>query len=142
MHKDFVFAKLAPELLVENYEDSLAFWVDILGFNVVYSRPEKKFVYLEYNGNQVMFNERNGRWETDVMQKPYGRGINLSMEVEDAEKILINIKNKKWPIYEDIYEDWYRAGDKEVGCKEFLVQDPNGYLLRFSQHIGIRPFKK
>ena len=30
---------------------------------------------------------------------------------------------------------YYRKDDEVMGCKEFLVKDPNGYLLRFSQDL-------
>jgi hypothetical protein len=32
----------------------------------------------------------------------------------------------------------YRVGDKETGNKQFLVQDPDGYLLRFFEDLGLR----
>ena len=34
---------------------------------------------------------------------------------------------------------WYREGEHENGQDEFPVQDPDGYLLRFMQHVGTRP---
>ena len=36
----------------------------------------------------------------------------------------------------EIEENWYRQDDKLLGNKEFLVQDPDGYLIRFSQDLG------
>ena len=36
-------------------------------------------------------------------------------------------------------ENWYRKDDILLGCKEFLVQDPDGYLLRISEDLGQRP---
>ena len=32
-------------------------------------------------------------------------------------------------------ENWYRKDNILMGCREFLVQDLNGYLLRFSQDL-------
>ena len=32
----------------------------------------------------------------------------------------------------------YRTDDGEVGVRQFLVQDPDGYLVRFSEHLGRR----
>jgi len=29
-----------------------------------------------------------------------------------------------------------------MGCREFLVQDPNGYLLRFSQDLEDKEIKE
>jgi hypothetical protein len=33
---------------------------------------------------------------------------------------------------------WYRKTDVEVGVKQFLVQDPDGYLIRFTEYLGER----
>ena len=35
----------------------------------------------------------------------------------------------------DIEENWYRQDDKLLGNREFLIQDPDGYLLRFFEDI-------
>ncbi|WP_193636372.1 VOC family protein [Brachybacterium subflavum] len=34
---------------------------------------------------------------------------------------------------------WYRTGVQETGVVQFLVQDPDGYLLRFQSSLGRRP---
>ena len=44
-----------------------------------------------------------------------------------------------WPIFVEPEEKWYRAGDVEIGVRQFLIQDPDGYLLRLQQEIGERP---
>ncbi|MEM5521223.1 hypothetical protein [Sulfitobacter sp. AS59] len=43
------------------------------------------------------------------------------------------------PLFRDPETAWYRIGTVERGVIEFLVQDQDGYLLRFSQLIGDRP---
>jgi hypothetical protein len=35
----------------------------------------------------------------------------------------------------DIQENWYRAKTKLKGQKEFLIMDPDGYLLRFVRNL-------
>ena len=35
-------------------------------------------------------------------------------------------------------ENWYRRENELLGNKEFLIVDPDGYLLRFSQDIGFK----
>lgn len=42
------FAPLVPELDVIDLEASLRFWCEVLGFAVVYDRPERGFAYLEW----------------------------------------------------------------------------------------------
>ncbi len=36
-------------------------------------------------------------------------------------------------------EKWYRADKIEVGQRQFLVMDPDGYLLRLVMDLGERP---
>jgi hypothetical protein len=43
------------------------------------------------------------------------------------------------PLFRPPATSWYRDGGIEHGQTEFLVQDPDGYLLRFMQPLGERP---
>ena len=47
-----------------------------------------------------------------------------------------NPTNSDYKITFDIEENWYRQDSKLLGNKEFLIQDPDGYLLRFSEDLG------
>ena len=46
------------------------------------------------------------------------------------------LANNNYKIAFEMEENWYRQDDKLLGNKEFLVQDPDGYLLRFSEDLG------
>lgn len=133
---------LIPELIVSNFEKSLHFYTKILGFKIDYDRPEKKFAMLSLEGSQLMINERNGWWETGIFEYPLGRGINLQIKISDIDRLLNFLKINNIVLYQELEEAWYRKGDREVGHKEFLVQDPDGYLLRFVQDIGERDVVK
>lgn len=133
------FAPLVPELDVTDLEDSLAFWCGLLGFRIAYARPEAKFAYLERQGAQVMLCEINGEWVTGQLQRPFGRGINFQIETDALDPILAALDKAAWPLFRSVRESWYRVGaTQESGAREFLVQDPDGYLLRFSQSLGQR----
>jgi catechol 2,3-dioxygenase-like lactoylglutathione lyase family enzyme len=129
---------MVPELSVSDIRESLSFWCGLLGFTVAYDRPDARFAYLARGRLQVMLCERNGRWEPAEMQRPFGRGINLQMTVDRIEPILDSLGSAEWPLYEQPNESWYRVGDSESGQREFLVQDPDGYLLRFAESLGTR----
>src|SRR5882724_8615886 len=43
-------AKLVPELVCSDFQESHRFYADLLGFRVLYSRPEERFAYLEREG--------------------------------------------------------------------------------------------
>ncbi len=133
------FATLVPELSVSDLGESLSFWCDLLGFTVAYDRPAARFSYLVRGPLQIMLCERNGRWEPGAMQRPFGRGINLQMTVDRIEPITAALERAAWPLYEPPTESWYRFGDHEGGQREFLVQDPDGYVLRFAEGLGTRP---
>jgi catechol 2,3-dioxygenase-like lactoylglutathione lyase family enzyme len=133
------FAALVPELSVSDLRESLSFWCSLLGFEVAYDRPAARFAYLVRGPLQVMMRERNGRWEPGEMLRPFGRGINFQMMVEHVAPILSALEAAGWPLYEQPSDAWYRTGDVEGGQREFLVQDPDGYLLRFAEDLGTRP---
>lgn len=132
------FADLVPELGVSNIQASLSFWRDLLGFDIAYDRPDARFAYLVRGRLQVMLCELNGRWETAEIQLPFGRGVNFQMVVDRIDPMLRTLDDAKWPLYEPPNEAWYRVGDQEVGQREFLVQDPDGYLVRLVERLGIR----
>lgn len=127
------FAPLVPELDVRDLARSLAFWCDGLGFTCAYERPENGFAYLECEGAQVMLNAVNGNWITAPLTPPFGRGINLQIAVRSTAPILARLTALEWPLFRPLHEVWYRAGEAEVGYQQFLVQDPDGYLLRFGE---------
>ena len=130
-----------PELLVSDLEASLSFWVGLLGFKVRYDRTEERFIYLRRLECDVMLEELNGvgrKWITAPLEKPFGRSINFQFEANDWSRPLENLQEQQWPLYLAPEDKWYRAGDEEVGQRQFLVQDPDGYLLRLCQPIGRR----
>src|SRR5260221_4029411 len=82
------WARLVPELLVEDIAISLPFWRDRLGFAIAYQRPEERFVYLERpEGAQIMLSQRSGRWETATLERPLGRGAMFQVYVDDIEAV-------------------------------------------------------
>lgn len=134
---------LVPELSVTDYEASRHFWCDLIGFSLRYERPEEGFGYLVLGNAHLMLDQINrGRtWETGALEPPLGRGINFEVQVENLDTVLWRITNAGWPIFVEPEEKWYRADDIEIGVRQFLVQDPDGYLLRLQQEIGERPVR-
>lgn len=132
------FNKLIPELSVSNLNESLKFYVNSIGFKIEYQRPENKFVFISYQGTQFMLQEleENEKWSIGELKHPYGNGVNFQIEVSNVEKIHDALKTSGYKIAFDIEENWYRQDNKLLGNKEFLIQDLDGYLLRFSEDLG------
>ena len=129
-------AKLVPELLVSNHAASRDFYVRIIGFKVRYERPAENFSYLDLDGAELMIEQEADRWKTAPREQPYGRGVNLQIEVDDLGAILTRLQQAAIPLFRMVEDAWYRADDCYVGNRQFLVQDPDGYLLRFFEDLG------
>ena len=128
--------KIIPELSVSDLENSLKFYKTI-GFKIEYDRPENKFAFISLGEIQFMLQEisDNDKWNVAPLTYPFGNGINVQLEVSNLDEIYNNLKNNNYKITFDIEENWYRQDDKLLGNKEFLAQDPDGYLLRFFEDI-------
>lgn len=126
---------LVPELDVSDLAQSLRFWIDLLGFRVAYDRPAAKFAYLERGVLQVMLCEINGEWLTGALERPFGRGVNFQMAVSDLDQIVARLAEADWPLFRPVEDKTYRIGTALRRSREMLVQDPDGYLLRFAQSL-------
>jgi catechol 2,3-dioxygenase-like lactoylglutathione lyase family enzyme len=134
------FSRSAVELIVIDQKASLAFWTGVLGFAIAYSRPAQKFAYLERpEGAQVMIYERDGEWETGPFDLPLGRGVVIQVSVDDVGAVAASVTAAGVPFFVAMREKWRDWGDRLGGQREFLVQDPDGYLVMISQGIGTRP---
>lgn len=133
------FAALVPELMCADPRASRRFYVDVLGFVVRYDRPENGFCFLDRGGAQIMLCPMHDDWLAGPAEPPLGRGMNLQIEVDDAMASRDRVNAANHPLFEDIATAWYRDGDIEHGQREFLVQDLDGYLLRFFEDLGERP---
>ncbi|HEY3146201.1 MAG TPA: VOC family protein [Dongiaceae bacterium] len=129
-------AKLVPELMVSSHAASRDFYVRIIGFNVRYDRPAEKFSYLDLGGAELMIEEETDFWATAPRERPYGRGVNLQIEVDGLDAILGRLDAAGIALFPPVEEAWYRIGDNYGGNRQFLVQDPDGYLLRFFEDLG------
>ena len=125
------FNSLIPELSVTDIEKSKEFYLN-LGFKVMHERKEDKFCFLYLEDNQIMIEEINNNWNVGEMKYPFGNGINISMTVSDIDSFYENIISKKFVLFRKIKTSKYRVDDIIYEDKEFLLQDPDGYLLRFN----------
>ena len=133
------FNKIIPELSVTNLKESLKFYQTV-GFKIEYERVENKFVFLSLGEIQFMLQEisEEDKWNTAQLKYPFGNGVNFQLEVENVDKIYNLLKENNYKIAFEMEENWYRQDNKLLGNREFLVQDPDGYLIRFSEDLGER----
>ncbi|MCM2590401.1 bleomycin resistance protein [Rossellomorea marisflavi] len=126
---------LVPELSVRDASVSTTFYTELLGFHIVYERQDEGFVYLSMGKASLMLEEVNGHWETGELVPPFGRGMNLQIMVDSIEPIFRRLKKEGVPLFREPFVSEYAAGAECFRQREFLVQDPDGYLLRFAQSL-------
>lgn len=131
--------RMVPELSVSSLARSLPFYTELLGFTLAFRRDDPPFAYLDLDGAQLMLEElHDGTWLTGELQPPLGRGVNFQIEVASVQPILERLAAADVSLFREPRENWYATGDAEEGQREFLVQDPDGYVLRFCEVLGQR----
>ena len=130
---------LVAEMMVQDFAASFAWWTGMLGFAPLFQRPAQRLAMLQHpDGAQVMIYQRDGDWETGAMEPPFGRGAVLQVFVGDVVSVQAVLVAAGHPFYVALREKWRDWGDCLGGQREFLVQDPDGYLVMVAEHIGTK----
>ena len=133
--------KLNPNLMVKDVKETVEFYKNNLGFELVMAVPEnqdgilneipedKKVVYaLVKNGNvEIMFQaEKSFKEDVSALKKSnIGASCTFYIELENLEDFYRNIKDKV-DVVKELFTTWY-------GMKEFYIRDNNGYILTFAE---------
>ena len=133
---------VTPEFAVRDWRKSKHFYCAILGFTCLYERPEEGFCAISYEEAELMLDQIGlgrsfGSFDLPA-SGPLGLGVNIQIEVSDITPLLAALKRARYPLVLPPEERWYRIGNKEEGNRQFIVADPDGYLLRFFSDIGTR----
>lgn len=130
-------AALVPELTVGKLPASLQFYCDILGFAVRYARPEEGFAFIELGAAALMLDQSGiGRdWVTAPLEPPFGRGVNFQIELTSIAPILTRLEQAGVTLFVPVETRSYATGAGTVSQRQFCVQDPDGYLLRFFERV-------
>jgi catechol 2,3-dioxygenase-like lactoylglutathione lyase family enzyme len=126
---------LVPEFWCSDFDKSLRFYTEVLGFSVVQRRGDDQHAYLELGSAQLMIAhwEQDGVWEPAPLEKPYGRGVNFFIWVEDVHAMYEAVLSSGFKPFVELHTRWYWRTDRMDERTEFGLLDPDGYLLRFSQ---------
>lgn len=131
------FNALIPEISVKNIEKSKEFYISILGFKLEYERVLDKFIFLSFGEAQLMVEEINGYWSVGEISYPFGNGVNFQIYTENIDDIYKVCKQKNLNFFRELMINEYKVNNQIVTEKEFLIQDPDGYLIRFQKTISL-----
>ena len=134
---------LVPELAVADWQVSRRFYCELLGFEERYQRPGEGFSYLALGQAELMIDQiglgRTFEHGHAPQTYPFGKGVNLQVRVQAVAPILQALEAGKVELYLPLEERWYAKDAVELGHRQFVVADPDGYLLRFYEDLGRRP---
>lgn len=135
---------LVPELWCSDFEESLRFYTETLGFSVAQRRGTDRHAYLELGSAQLMIAhwEQDGTWEPAPLERPYGRGVNFFILVDDVRALYKAVLSADIPPFVEIHTRWYWRTDRMDKRTEFGLLDPDGYLLRFSEIVSHRKIEQ
>lgn len=140
----FEINPLVPELWCSDFEASMQFYTTTLGFDVAQQRGTDPHAYLAFHGAQIMIAhwKLDGHWVPWLprdMARPFGRGINLQFLVPAVDALYERVLSRGAEPLVDIYEDdIWKSGCMDTR-RQFLISDPDGYVLRFAQSLKTRP---
>jgi catechol 2,3-dioxygenase-like lactoylglutathione lyase family enzyme len=120
---------VAPEFFVRDIERSIAFY-ERLGFTVVRQEPDFAVIALREDVHVLLAAEAQTsreRWNVS----PRGVGLNIRIMVDDVDAVYQRAKAAGAPISQEI-------ADRDYGLRDFIVADPDGFMLRFASPLPAR----
>ncbi|WP_370899286.1 VOC family protein [Chryseobacterium gossypii] len=112
---------LRPVLWTENLDDSIGFYMQILGFELLERNDRWQWASLKKDEVQIMLSKPN---EHENLNGICFTG-SFYFNVDHVDDLWEDLKTKAKICYEIETFDW--------GMREFAVYDNNGYILQFGQ---------
>jgi uncharacterized glyoxalase superfamily protein PhnB len=128
------FKKLTPNLLVANVERSLAFYVDVLGFERGMTVPDASpFIFASVTSGavEIFLNDA----ATGIREYPAFAGRRLGatgtlyIEVEGVDALHDRLQAAV-TIVMPLITQFY-------GVREFAFEDPDGYVITFAERVAV-----
>lgn len=117
--------KLNAGIITKNLVETKSFYVDKLGFGIVFENDWFLLLSTPGESNNLAFMLPNHPSQKPIFQSEFnGKGVFLTIEVEDVDKIYEETKSKNIPIEIEIR-------DEEWGDRHFAIVDPNGIGIDF-----------
>ena len=129
-----VYKRLSPNLIVDNVDETVTFYCDLLKFNLNMSVPaEAPFVWaaLVRDNVEVMIQSRQSVSKIIPLfeNKEAGGSLTLYIEMENIMELYDSIKTHV-TLVEDLHT-------KPYGMIEFSFQDNNGFVLTCAQQVAV-----
>ncbi|HYM15466.1 MAG TPA: VOC family protein [Dehalococcoidia bacterium] len=128
-------AVVAPELFVRDVDASIRFYVDALGFRVARTDPPgdapHSFAVLTLGAAVFMLADEKlaGPEMRGRPEERRGRGIHVRVMVPDVDAMHQRVRTQGVRIVMPL-------GDRSYGLRDFIIEDPDGFGVRFAAPLG------
>ena len=124
---------LTPNLMVEDVNQTVDFYKNVLGFAVIATVPDFgqfNWAMMKQGDVEMQFQLRQSLTEEVPIFKdrPIGGALTLYVSIEGIEELHERLKDKV-TIVQAIHSTFY-------GTREFAIQDSNGFVLAFAETIA------
>jgi lactoylglutathione lyase len=120
---------LRMELFVSDLDRSIAFYRDVLGFEL--ARRDPGYASIRHGEVQLGLGpiaklpESGGHFTQERLAANRGMGVEIVLEVDDIQHVLEHVQAMAYPVFEPLQE-------RPWGLVDFRIVDPDGYYLRLS----------
>ena len=123
--------KLVPTLIVDDVSMTIAFYRDVLEFELVEAQPpaEPWWARLRCGGAEIMLQKRESLLEEYPFYRdlPLGGTFDLYIEMDRIDEYYERVRARITPYFE--------LADEPYGMREFTIRDCNGVVVAFGQRI-------
>ncbi|WP_408039785.1 VOC family protein [Tenacibaculum amylolyticum] len=112
--------KLNAGIITEKLTETKQFYTAVLDFGVSFENDFYLLMHTPNKSAEISFLKPNHPSQKPIFQSPFnGKGMYLTIEVKDVDKVYKKLKNKEVPIEIEIR-------DEPWGDRHFAIVDPNG----------------
>jgi catechol 2,3-dioxygenase-like lactoylglutathione lyase family enzyme len=119
------FVTVAPEFFVRDIQASAAFY-QRLGFSAL--RQEPGFAVMGLGAAHVLLAAEGMASSSWLASGPRGVGLNIRIMVDDADAAFERASDAGARLVSPI-------ADRDYGLRDFIIADPDGFLLRFAAPV-------
>lgn len=118
--------QIAPQFLVDDLPTALAFYVEQLGFTQAIAWDDF-YASVERDGQSIHL-KRASKVDADRANRHVNEHLDAYIEVTNAESLCREFETRGVVMMKALEE-------RPWGARDFYVQDPDGYVLGFSQQL-------
>lgn len=121
--------KLYPLIITDKVKEATRFYKDTFGFIAVFEQDWYVQLLHEESGIELAFMMPNVASQPTELHAAFsGKGLVLSLEVEDAQSEWVRLKGKNISVVVELR-------DEEWGQRHFIISDPTGAYVDVVQQL-------